>query len=393
MYYQRLIEKEIIENLSAFPVIAILGPRQSGKSTLAKHISEKLNHRSTIYIDLERPSDLRKLDDAEWFFSKNKEHLICIDEIQRKPELFPLIRSIVDEWGGNGHFMILGSASQDLIKQSSETLAGRISYHKLTPFIYSEINNEYSLEDYLVKGGFPRSLISNNIDISIRWRENFITTFIERDLLQWSGIMPQTMRRLWQMLANINSQTVNYSSLGNSLGISNSTVKNYIDLLSGTYMIDIIQPYLANTGKRIVKSPKIYISDTGLVNAFLGIVSFNQLMGHPALGSIWETLVLINLKSNFPFFRFYFYRTSHGAEIDFVIEYGSKIIAIECKSSLSPNLSKGSYISMSDIKAEQMLVISPVKEGWQMKKNIMLVSISEAIRYIKEYFGNINQKQ
>jgi len=386
MYYKRLIETEIVENLSAFPVVAILGPRQSGKSTLAKHISKNLIERKTVYIDLELPSDLRKLDDAEWFFTNNKEHLICIDEIQRKPELFPVIRSLTDQWQGNGHFLVLGSASQDLIKQSSETLAGRISYHQLTPFLYSEIKQDYSLEEYIVKGGFSRSLTASNYIISNRWRENFITTFIERDLLQFTGIMPQAMRRLWQMLAHINGQTVNYSSLGNSLDISNSSVKNYIDLLSGTYMIETVQPYLKNIGKRIIKSPKIYISDTGLLNTFIGINSFNQLLGHPVFGSVWESFVLINLKANFPFHRFYHYRTSHGAEIDFVIEYGIKNIAIECKSSLSPSLSKGCYISMSDIKAEQMLVISPVKEGWRMKENIMVASISEAINFIKDYF-------
>ena len=386
MYYKRLIEKEIIDSLAAFPVVAILGPRQCGKSTLANHLSENLPERKTIYIDLELPSDLQKLDDSEWFFSTNQGKLICIDEIQRKPELFPVIRSLTDKWKGNGHFLVLGSASQDLIKQSSETLAGRISYHQLTPFLYSEIKHDYSLEEYLVRGGFPRSLTASDDLISNRWRENFITTFIERDLLQFVGIMPQVMRRLWQMLAHLNGQTINYSSLGNSLGISNTSIKNYIDLLSETFMIEAVQPYLKNIGKRIIKSPKIYISDTGLINTFLGVNSFNQLMGHPVFGSLWESFVLNSLKAYFPFYNFFHYRTSHGAEIDFVIEYGAKTIAVECKSSKSPKLSKGSYNSMIEIACEQMLIICPVEEGWSMKKNVFVVTALEAIEHIGNYF-------
>ncbi len=227
MYYHRSIENDIFESLENYAVTAILGPRQCGKSTLAKFIIPGIPN--TIYLDLERPSDLNKLSDAEWFFTSNKGKLFCIDEIQRKPDLFPIIRSLVDDWGGKGHFIILGSASQDLLKQSSETLAGRISYHRLTPFTLFEITKDYSIDDYLVKGGFPGSLLTTSMKISMRWRENFITTFIERDLLQWSGISPQTMRRLWQMLAHINGQILNYSALGNSLGVSNTTIKNYID--------------------------------------------------------------------------------------------------------------------------------------------------------------------
>lgn len=384
MYYNRLIETEILDALEKYPVTAILGPRQVGKSTLAKYIIAKKSN--VVYLDLERPSDLNKLDDAEWFFHTNKGSLFCIDEIQRKPELFPVIRSLVDDWGGKGHFLILGSASQDLLKQSSETLAGRISYHKLSPFSWPEISADYSMEDYLVKGGFPGSLITKKMEDSLHWRENFIRTFLERDLLQWTGASPQTIRRLWQMLSYINGQVVNYSSLGNSLGISNTSVKNYIDLLNGTYMLEMLPPYLINSGKRIIKSPKVYFADSGLINSFSGILSFNQLSGHPSLGSVWESVVLLNLKANFPFFRFYFYRTSHGAEIDFIIEYGSKILAIECKASLSPKLRKGNFISMEDVKAEKMLVVFPGNSGWEKSQNIHIVSIQEAIDYVREYF-------
>ena len=384
MFIPRALENSIHKSLQRFAVTAILGPRQCGKSTLARHIMAGKNN--TVYLDLERPSDLNKLDDAEWFFSSNRGSFFCIDEIQRKPELFPLIRSLADKWGGKGHFLVLGSASRELLRQSSETLAGRISYHRLTPFTWPEIAGYYSLEDYLVKGGFPGSLMTGSMEESIEWRDNFIGTFIERDLLQWAGISPAGMRRLWQMLANANGQLVNYSALANSLGVSNTTVKNYIDLLQATYMLDIVQPLHANVGKRITKSPKIYVSDHGLVNAFAGILSFNQLSGHILLGSVWESLVLQNLKAHLPRVACWFYQTSHGAEVDFVLEYGSKRLAVECKASLAPTLTKGNFISMDDVGSEKVLVVTPTEKGWEKSQNILVASITEAIDYAKGYF-------
>ncbi len=192
-------------SLAHFPVTAILGPRQCGKSTLAKHLISELTTEA-VYLDLERPSDLQKLEDAEWFLSRQKGKLVCLDEIHREPELFPVLRSIVDENGGNGQFLILGSASRDLIKQSSESLAGRINYKKLTPFLWDEICHETDMESYMIKGGFPRSILAEE-KASMEWRESFITTFLERDLLQFAGFSPVSMRRLWQMLAHSNGQT------------------------------------------------------------------------------------------------------------------------------------------------------------------------------------------
>ena len=384
MFIPRALESHIQKSLDRFPVTAILGPRQCGKSTLAKHIMARKSN--TIYLDLERPSDLNKLDDAEWFLSSNKGSFFCIDEIQRKPELFPLIRSLSDEWGGKGHFLVLGSASRDLLKQRSESLAGRISYHRLTPFTWPEVAGHFSLDDYLAKGGFPGSLITGSMEESIDWRENFISTFIERDLLQWAGVSPAAMRRLWQMLANANGQLVNYSALANSLGVSNTTVKNYIDLLQATYMLEVLQPLHANVEKRITKSPKVYVADHGLVNAFAGILSFNQLSGHILLGSVWESLVLQNLKAHVPLVKFWFYRTSHGAEVDFVLEYGSKRLAVECKAALAPSLTKGNFISMDDTGSEKILVVTPTEKGWNKSQHTIVASIPEAIDFIKGYF-------
>ncbi len=377
MYISRNIELSVLESINNYPVTAVIGPRQCGKSTLVKHILEQ--NQNSLYLDLERPSDLRKLDDSEWFLSSQKGKLICIDEIQRKPELFPLLRSLVDEWGGNGNFLILGSASRDLLKQSSETLAGRISYKRLTPFLWSELGGEYAFEKYFSQGGFPRSLLISSNKISLEWREDFISTFLERDLLQWSGFSTQTMRRLWQMLAHRNGQLTNLSLIASSLGVSGPTVRNYIDLLEGTFMVEVLPPYVSNLGKRLVKSPKVYISDSGITAALLGLGDFVQLSGHPVLGSIWEQIVLTNLKGHFPESKFFFYRTNNGAEVDIVMELRNKVFAIECKATLSPVLTKGNYNGIADINPVKSFVVAPVKSGWAMAPGIDVVSLDEII--------------
>jgi uncharacterized protein len=383
MYYPRKIESEILQSIANNPVTAILGPRQCGKSTLAKHIAEKTG-KEFLYLDLEKPSDLQKLDDPEWFLNTQKNKLICLDEIQRKPELFPLLRVLVDEWGNRGNFLILGSASRNLLRQSSESLAGRISYKRLTPFLIDELKEVIQVEDILTKGGFPRSLLATNDKLSFAWREDFITTFLERDLLLWSGFSPVTMRKLWQMLAHLNGQIINYSNLSSSLGVSHTVVRNYIELLASTYMISLLPSFGANIGKRLVKSPKLYFCDNGICNTLLQLTDFLQLVGHPSFGSAWESLVLSNLMASFPLYNFHYYRTSHGAEIDILIENGKNIVAVECKASLSPQLNRGTYTAIDDLKPIVTLVVAPVKERWPMKNGIEVVNINEAISRISE---------
>ncbi len=382
MYIPRLIEKQVFTALKNNPVTGLVGPRQCGKSTLAKKILEEYSN--VIYLDLERPSDLQKLTDPEWFFTSQKEMLFCIDEVQRKPELFPLIRSLVDDWGQNEKFLILGSASRDLLRQSSESLAGRISYIHLTPFLWDEIDKLIALEKYIAGGGFPRSILQENSTLSFKWREDFISTFLERDLLQWSGFSTETMRRLWQMLSHTNGQTVNYSMLGKSLGVSNVTIRNYIDLLEGTFMLKVVPPYMSNSGKRMVKAPKVYISDSGLTAALLHLQTFEQILGSPVLGSFWEQIVLTNLQGHFQSARFYFYRTAAGAEVDFVMEYKNKVFALECKSSVSPSMTKGSYNAIEDIYPVETYIVAPLEKGWPVKPHIHVVSVKELIFKIKD---------
>lgn len=384
MYIPRIIDDVITAAMQNFPVVALVGPRQCGKSTSAKELLR--NSPNSIYLDLERPSDLAKLDDAEWFLSSVRDKLVCIDEVQRSPDLFPVIRSLVDEWGENGKFLLLGSASRELLKQTSESLAGRIVYKKMTPFSWLEINHLYKLENYFERGGFPRSIIPPELNVSLEWRESFISTFLERDLLQWSGVSPTTMRRMWQMLAHHNGQTVNYTLLGNSLGVSHNTIKNYIDLLESTFMLEVLKPYFSNLGKRLVKAPKIYIADSGITTSLLSLTDFSSIIGHPAFGAIWEQLVLTNLKSMIPKCDLFYYRTSNGAEVDFVMKLANKTFVIECKASTSPVLSRGNHSAINDIKPVHTFIASPVDKGWSLQNSIDVVSLGELAKCIREKF-------
>jgi predicted AAA+ superfamily ATPase len=377
MYISRIIENSVRTSLANNPVVALTGPRQCGKSTLAKQVMSAFEH--SIYLDLERPSDLQKLEEPEWFLSRHQDKLICIDEIQRSPDLFPIIRSLTDEWNRPGAFLILGSASRDLLRQSSETLAGRIAYKRMTPFLWNELSDETTLETYFFEGGFPRSILAKDKTASFEWRTDFISTFLERDLKQWLNFTPATMRRLWLMLAHLNGQTVDYSTIGRSMGVSNVTVKNYIDLLESTYMVEVVPAYFSNLGKRLVKSPKVYVADSGLQATLLGLRDFDALTGHPSFGAIWEQIVLSNIKGNFPNAEVSFYRTSNGAEVDFVVSLKNKTYIVECKHSLSPVLSKGNYLSIEDIAPSQTFVVAPVKQGWALKEGIEVVSLKELI--------------
>jgi predicted AAA+ superfamily ATPase len=376
-YISRILEAEVKATLQRTAVTAVLGPRQCGKSTLVKRLLAE--EENALYLDLERPSDLQKLADAEWFLSSQIDKLVCLDEIQRKPDLFPLLRSLVDESGRKGMYLILGSASRDLLQQSSESLAGRISFKYLTPFLWAEIATHDSLENYLSRGGFPPSFLADNADNAFEWRIDFITTFLERDLLQFTGFAPQTMRRLWQMLAHSNGQTVNYSALGSSLGVSHTTIRNYIDLLEGTFMLRQLRSFTGNTKKRLVKSPKIYLSDTGIITALLQLKSFEQAAGHPVFGSLWESAVLANLYGHFPRLNYSFYRTSYGTEIDLVVSNAHTSIAIECKATVSPKLTAGNYKAMEDIKPQRLFVVAPVTSGYPLKRDIEVVSLRELI--------------
>ncbi len=369
-YFNRKKEINIIKHLDNFPCVALLGARQVGKSTLAKQIIS--NIKNSIYLDLENPRDLAKLQEPLAYLEANKEKLICIDEVQRKPEIFQIFRSYLDQNNRAGQLLLLGSASRDLIKQSSESLAGRIAYHEINPFVASEVTD---LNKLWIQGGYPRSYLSDE-ETSFDWRENYIRTFLERDIPQLGITIPAiTLRRFWTMLAHLNGCLLNASKLASSMGVTVPTIKNYIDILEGTFVIRQLRPYHSNTKKRLVKSPKIYIRDTGLIHALLGIESYNDLLGHPALGNSYESFVIASILESYPRYAASFYRSASGAEIDLILQKGSKTIAIEIKSSQAPKLTKGVFEAIKVVKPDISYVIALVDEPYPIKNDIWVYDL------------------
>ncbi|MDH3392507.1 MAG: ATP-binding protein [Desulfobulbaceae bacterium] len=382
-YLHRKIETELAECVADSPAVAVLGPRQAGKSTLARAFVDKFP--DAVYLDLEKPSDLAKLREPELFFAQHADKLVCLDEVQRVPEIFAPLRAIIDSRARNGQFLILGSASRDLIRQSSESLAGRIVYLELTPFRYSEIDSvdsTLSLQEFWQRGGFPDSLLAKSEKSSRRWRENFIRTFLERDIPQFGFRIPApTLRRVWQMCAHNQGQLLNSSQFGSALGVSHTTFRSYLDLLAETFMLRILPAYAANLKKRLVKAPKVYLRDTGILHALLALDTFDDLMGHPVFGASWETVAMENVIAAFPGWEPFFYRTAAGAEIDLVLVRGSKKIAFEFKASASPRVTRGFWSALADLEIKQAWVIAPVEEQYWLKENVLVSPLSEIIRH------------
>ena len=385
-YIERIISKRVKRKLRSTPAVAILGPRQSGKSTLAKALISVM--KDAIYLDLERPSDMNKLRDPEAFLSLHKDKMICLDEIQRMPELFPVLRSLIDENRRNGQFMLLGSASPDLIRQSSESLAGRISYMELTPFLHPEVSRDEILGDPRIlwlRGGFPRSYLADDDVESIEWRLDFIKTFLERDIPNLGfRISSRSLERFWQMNAHVHGQLLNSSKLGESLGLTHHTIRSYIDMMEQTFIFRVLSPFAVNLKKRLVKSPKIFIRDTGLLHALLGIETQDELMGHPVYGASWEGFVIENVLSLLPKWQPAFYRTSSGSEIDLILEKGNKRIAVECKASSSPVPTKGFWNAISDLGLKEVWIVAPVKEPYPIEKGITVSTLGHFIQEIKK---------
>lgn len=384
-YINRQISELLSQYINNFPAVAILGPRQCGKSTLARHITKNITN--SVYLDLEKISDRNKLNDPEMYFKLNSNKLVCLYEIQKQPEIFSTLRSIIDNNNRNGQFLILGSASRDLIRQSSETLAGRIVYIPITPFALPEIqtkgqNKAKTLLDFWVKGGFPRSYLTKENTISMAWRNSFIETFLQRDLQQIGfNIPPETALRLWKMCAHSQGQILNTSKFGNSLGLNHMTVKKYLDIFHGTFMLRILNPFFTNTKKRLIKSPKIYIRDTGILHALLNIHSIDDLYCHPVYGSSWETLVIENVLQKYNNWDSGFYRTANGAEIDLVLEKGLYKIAIECKASSAPKPTKGFYLAMEDLKIDKGFIIAPIDSpAYPLNEKVTVISLNDFLK-------------
>lgn len=373
----RNLYSRIVEYQEIFPVVAILGPRQCGKSTLAKMVIS--SDPEFLYLDLEKPSELNKLNDPELFFRNNLSKKICIDEIQLRPDLFNTMRSTIDENPVKGKFLILGSASRDLIKQSSETLAGRIGYLELAPFILSELEQtpNFNQNTHWIRGGFPDSVLQHSDHNSSIWRENFIRTFIERDVPQLGiNIAPRTTRRLLTMCSHNQGQLLNSSRLGESLGVTYHTIQNYLDLLEQLFILRSLKPYSSNIKKRAIKAPKVYVRDSGILHSFLGIKDMNELLGHPIFGQSWEGYSLENILIHFHDWNPYFYRTSSGNEIDLILQNGNKKIAVEFKTSTAPKPTKGLYYVLDELKIEKSWIVAPIdEETYPLNERVTAISL------------------
>ena len=380
--------RQLDARLTSVPAVALLGPRQCGKTHLAKQLM--IAHPDqALYLDLESPGDRAKLSDPEAFCERYPDHLICLDEIQRIPELFAPLRSIIDRRDRNGQFLILGSASRDLLQQSSESLAGRISYLELTPLLADEWladprGQEGGLDTLWLRGGFPRSLLQADGE-SLAWREDFIRTYLERDIPQLGFRIPaKTLERLWRMLAHSQSQLLNLSQIGLSLGVSHTTVRNYLDILRETFLIRILEPFATNTLKRLVKSPKVYVRDSGLLHALLGVRSLEELLGVPQCGASWEGFVVEQLLGRHPGWHASFYRDSQGSELDLLLERGPHRIAVEIKLSTAPQVTRGFWTALEVVKPSETWLIAPVAEPYPFRNGVTVAPLSALLARLAE---------
>ena len=361
------------------PIVSLLGPRQCGKTTLARLFGEK--HQAT-YFDLESIPDQRRLQNPELMLG-SLAGLVILDEIQLMPELFSVLRVLVDRPGSQAKFLILGSASPHIIKNVSETLAGRTEFIELSGFNLQETGTGTKiLEKLWLRGGFPLSFLAGSNQDSLAWRENFIRTFLERDIPQ-SGIMipAQAMRRFWTMLAHYHGQTFNASELGRSLGLSGKTIRSYLDILTGTFMVRQLQPWHENISKRQVKAPKIYFRDSGILHSLLDIPDRHYLMGHPRLGASWEGFALEQILRIIGPVEPYFWSTYSGAEVDLFFSKNGKRYGIECKFNEAPKISKSMHIALNDLGLSHLYVLYPGKDSYPVAENISVVSLVDAGRW------------
>jgi uncharacterized protein len=374
MIYRSVLPK-LRKLLRQFPAVALLGPRQVGKTTLAHTLADERGDQA-LYLDLELPSDRAKLTDPELYLAQHEERLVILDEIHRLPGIFETLRSLIDQRRRKGkrssHFLLLGSASIDLLRQSAETMAGRIAYEQLTPFSVREVAESGigSPDQLWVRGGFPVSFLAPTDEDSFTWRSAFIQTYLERDVPALGPRIPaETLRRYWQMLAHNQGQMLNAAQLANGLGVSGHTVARYLDIMVDLLLVRRLQPWAANAKKRLVRTPKVYVRDSGLLHALLGIRDQEELLGHPVVGASWEGMLIENILDTLPATaRPTFYRTSAGAEIDLVIEFSARERwAIEIKRSVSnPGPSKGFYIGCEDIHATRQIVLYPGDERFKL---------------------------
>jgi uncharacterized protein len=376
----RRIASQAFALLDQSPAVVLTGPRQVGKTTLALEIA---GDRPATYLDLESERDRARLAEPELYFDDHSSELLVLDEIQRLPGLFEVLRGVIDRGrrrgSANGRFLLLGSASLELLEQSGESLAGRVAFVELAPFDVTEVGPE-QLDRLWVRGGFPESFLAEGGDESMRWRRDFIRTYLERDIPQLGPRIPaETLRRLWTMLAHNQAQLLNAANLARGLGVSGATIGRYLDLMVDLLLVRRLPPRLGNAGKRLVRSPKVYLRDSGLLHSLLGIGDKESLLGHPVVGGSWEGLAIENLigvagDDAEPSF----YRTSGGAEIDLVLTWrDGREWAIEVKRTLSPKLERGMRSALADVEPDRAFVVYPGDERFALGAGVEAIGLPE----------------
>lgn len=366
--------------LAAAPAVALTGPRQVGKTTLAIEIAQT---RPAIYLDLESEADRARLAEPQLYFADHLDELVVLDEIHRTPGIFEALRGTIDEGRrrgkGTGRFLLLGSAAIELLAQSGETLAGRVALAELSPFDVTEVGAE-RLDQLWLRGGFPDSFLAASNESSVRWRRDFIRTYLERDIPQFGPRIPaETLRRLWTMLAHQQGGLLNAAQLARGLGISGATVGHYLDLMVDLLLVRRLQPLVANVGKRLVRSPKVYVRDSGLVHALLGLSSKEEILGHPVVGASWEGMVVENVLAVAEGrAEASFYRTSGGAEVDLVLQWpDGRTWTLEVKRSASPKLGRGVRSALADLDPERSFVVYPGDERYRLSEDTWAISLPE----------------
>jgi predicted AAA+ superfamily ATPase len=365
--------------LSHSPAVVLLGPRQVGKTTLALEVGAT---RPSVHLDLEDEDDRVKLSNPVRYFADHEKELVILDEVHRVPELFQRLRGVIDrgrrQGKENGRFLLLGSAAMDLLRQSGESLAGRISYLELGPFDALEVERG-ATETLWVRGGFPRSFLAEDDALSMQWRRNFIRTYLERDVPQFGSRIPaETLRRFWTMLAHNQAQMLNAANLARALGVNGNTIAGYLDLLVDLLLVRRLPAWHHNVGKRLVKSPKVYVRDSGIAHALLGIRDKEALLSHPVVGQTWESFVTETLIAVAPEgTEAHYYRTSGGAEIDLVLTLpGGKLWAVEIKRSSAPTLTRGFHSACADLKPNKRFVVYPGEERFSLDDETDAISVA-----------------
>lgn len=385
---KRLITDRLNKNIARVPAVALLGARQVGKTTLAKAIAKE---QDSLYLDLESPEDLLKLSDPSSFLRSHSEKLVILDEIQRAPDLFMVLRGLIDEnrqdGRKTGQFLLLGSASMDLLRQSSESLAGRISYINMTGLNILETGNDRKdIQRLWLRGGFPESYLAADDEAAMEWQEDLIGTYLERDIPQMGFQVPSTrLRRLWTMLAHLQGETINYSKLATNLEVDGKTVTHYIDILTDLLLVRRIEPWHANVKKRLVKSPRYYVRDSGVLHRLLGIGSYDALLSNPILGKSWEGFVVENIHSVLPrLAETYFYRTSAGAEVDLVIKMpNAEVWAVEIKHGVAPKLGKHFNQTCEDVGATRKYVVYGGDDEFPIGNDVRMISLPKLMQALQ----------